>query len=271
LLLFRAEGKEEMKNPRTYGKEPFTVAVIHGGPGAAGQMQLVAKELSKRYGILEPLQTATSIDGQLHELHLILEKYGTSPLTLIGHSWGAWLVYLYASQYPASVKKIIMIGSGPFEHRYVSQILDTRLRRLNEQEKKQWNTLINDLNTPQIHDKNKPFSLLGTLALKIDSYHPLDSPIPKVEYRYDIYQKVWAEAERARRNGTLLKQGKQIRCRVVAIHGEYDPHPFLGVKEPLTAVIRWFKFILLTQCGHYPWIEKEAQHDFYKIINDELC
>ena len=101
-----------MKNPRTYGKEPFTVAVIHGGPGAAGQLQLVAKELSNRYGILEPLQTATSIDGQLHELHLILEKYGTSPLTLIGHSWGAWLVFLYASQYPASVKKIIMIGSS---------------------------------------------------------------------------------------------------------------------------------------------------------------
>jgi hypothetical protein len=27
-----------MKNLRTYGKVPFNVAVIHGGPGAAGEM-----------------------------------------------------------------------------------------------------------------------------------------------------------------------------------------------------------------------------------------
>lgn len=268
--LFQKEGTLEMKNPRTHGNEPYAVAVIHGGPGAAGQMQSVAKELSSKYGILEPFQTALSLNGQIQELHLILEKYGTAPLILIGHSWGAWLVFLYAARYPVSVKKIIMVGSGPFEHRYVSQILETRLRRLNEQEKKQWNTLINNLDNPQIHEKNKLFSLLGTLAMKTDSYDPLVSSINGIEYRYDIYQEVWAEAERARRNGTLLSQGKQINCPVVAIHGEYDPHPFAGVKEPLTAVLRPFKFILLKKCGHYPWIEKEAQHHFYKIIYDEI-
>jgi pimeloyl-ACP methyl ester carboxylesterase len=264
------EGTEEMKNPRTYGNEPYTVAVVHGGPGAAGQMQPVAKELSNRYGILEPLQTASSLHGQLQELHLILKKYATAPLALIGHSWGAWLVFLYASQYPVSVKKIIMIGSGPFEHRYVSQIFDTRLSRLNEQEKKHWNSLISDLNNPQTPDKNNTFSLLGTLAMKTDSYHLLVSPTTEIEYCYEIYQKVWAEAERVRRDGTLLNKGEKIHCPVVAIHGEYDPHPFAGVKEPLTAVLQSFKFILLKKCGHYPWIEKESQHDFYKILYDEL-
>ena len=29
-------------NPRTYGDAPFRVAVIHGGPGAAGEMAPVA-------------------------------------------------------------------------------------------------------------------------------------------------------------------------------------------------------------------------------------
>ncbi|MCL4543887.1 MAG: alpha/beta hydrolase, partial [Chloroflexi bacterium] len=35
-----------MENLRTYGKPPFRIAVIHGGPGVPGGMAPVAKELS---------------------------------------------------------------------------------------------------------------------------------------------------------------------------------------------------------------------------------
>ncbi len=54
-----------MKNLRKYGKAPFKVAVIHGGPGAPGEMAPVARELSSVSGVLEPLQTATTIEGQI--------------------------------------------------------------------------------------------------------------------------------------------------------------------------------------------------------------
>jgi len=36
-----------MENPRKYGNRPYEVALVHGGPGAAGEMAPVAKELSK--------------------------------------------------------------------------------------------------------------------------------------------------------------------------------------------------------------------------------
>ena len=77
-----------MNNLRKYGIGPFSVAVIHGGPGASGSMAPVAKELSLACGILEPLQTSASIEGQLQELLAILKKQGDFPITLIGHSWG---------------------------------------------------------------------------------------------------------------------------------------------------------------------------------------
>ena len=35
-----------VKNLRTYGEAPFNIAVIHGGPGAAGEMAPVARELA---------------------------------------------------------------------------------------------------------------------------------------------------------------------------------------------------------------------------------
>ncbi len=53
-------------NPRRYGSSPFSVAVIHGGPGAGGEMNAVARELGAGRGILEPLQTAHSLQTQNH-------------------------------------------------------------------------------------------------------------------------------------------------------------------------------------------------------------
>jgi len=46
-----------MKNFRKYGKPPFRVAVIHGGPGAGGEMAPVVRELASDCGVLEPIQT----------------------------------------------------------------------------------------------------------------------------------------------------------------------------------------------------------------------
>ncbi len=38
-------------------------AIIHGGPGVPGYMATVARELASDWGILEPLQTVTSLEG----------------------------------------------------------------------------------------------------------------------------------------------------------------------------------------------------------------
>jgi len=80
-----------MNNLRKYGNGPFTVAVIHGGPGAPGEMGPVARVPSPIRGTLEPLQRSASIEGQLEELQTILITNGNLPVTLIGHSWGAWV------------------------------------------------------------------------------------------------------------------------------------------------------------------------------------
>jgi len=56
------------ENVRRYGKAPYLVAVVHGGPGAAGAMAPVARELGADRGVLEPLQTAMTVDGQVDEL-----------------------------------------------------------------------------------------------------------------------------------------------------------------------------------------------------------
>ena len=73
-----------------------------------------------------------------------------------------------------------------------------------------------------------------------------------LEIRGDIFQGVWKEAARLRTSGELLALGTRIECPVVAIHGDCDPHPAEGVREPLSRILPDFRFITLENCGHKP-------------------
>lgn len=73
-----------------------------------------------------------------------------------------------------------------------------------------------------------------------------------------------------RKSGQLLEIACKIRCPVVAIHGDYDPHPAAGVREPLAKVVQDFRFVLLEKCGHKPWAEREARDEFYGVLEREL-
>ncbi|MCI0493481.1 alpha/beta hydrolase, partial [candidate division KSB1 bacterium] len=254
----------------TYGNKPYSIAVIHGGPGAAGEMLPVAKTLAVHWGVLEPLQTATSIDGQLEELKSVLETNGDAPIQFIGFSWGAWLSYLCAAKFPGLVSKLILVGSGSFDEKYAPKIQQTRSNRLNKEDRKKYDSLLKLLNDQTAENKNETLQQLGALCVRADTFEPIDSETPTIDFRADIFQSVWQEAAALRRSGKLLEWGKKIQCPVVAIHGDYDPHPAEGVREPLAAVLNNFRFILLKNCGHKPWIERWAKDDFYRILEDEL-
>ncbi|MHC5059942.1 MAG: alpha/beta fold hydrolase [Planctomycetota bacterium] len=260
-----------MKNLRKYGKAPFSIAVIHGGPGSAGEMVPVACGLSSGWGVLEPIQTATSLEGQVKELKTILEKNGDLPVTLVGFSWGAWLSFIVAADYPEIVKKLILVGSGPYEKKYAARIQDIRLSRLSEKERTEFESIFRTLDDPATEDKNAVFTRLGALASKADAYDPERNKSEQIDCRADIFQSVWADAAELRSSGKLMKLGNDIKCPVVAIHGDYDSHPAEGVQKPLSAILKSFRFILLKNCGHKPWIERWAKEDFFRILKDELA
>ncbi|MFC1900072.1 alpha/beta fold hydrolase [Chloroflexota bacterium] len=262
-----------MKNLRKYGKSPYTVAVIHGGPGAPGEMAAVARELSLLTGILEPLQTKSTLEEQVEELKEVLEESSNIPIILIGHSWGAWLAYILTARYPALVKKLILIASGAFEEKYAVSIMTNRLSRLSEDEREEVLNLMVKFENPGDEDMDKLFSRFGEFMIKTDSFSllPVDNVDKEVlKTDYDINQTVWKQAHEMRISGELLEMGKKIECPVLAIHGDYDPHLAEGVEAPLSRVIKDLKFVLLPKCGHYPWKERHARDAFYDILKQEV-
>lgn len=265
------------QNFRTYGPPPYLVMVVHGGPGAGGEMAPVARRLSAARSVLEPIQTATTLDGQVEELREVVESAaGQAPVTLVGYSWGAWLVWLLAARYPGLVKKLILVSSGPFEPAYVEQLAATRQSRLTAAEREEFNQILQKLSTPggEGSSPDELMARLGQLSAKTDGYLPEmidDQPGDSAGVHGNIYQAVWEAAAAMRQDGRLLRLAAQIRCPVRAIHGDYDPHPAEGVRKPLSeAGLPDFRFTLLTHCGHTPWNEKEAREDFYAVLEEEL-
>lgn len=263
----------EVPNPRKYGTAPFSVAAVHGGPGAAGEMAEVAGRLGLKRGVLEPLQTALSVDGQVEELRAILEGNGDLPVSLIGYSWGGWLCVLLSARYPRMVGKLILVSSGPFEEAYAAQVWETRMSRMNESERSEFTRAVEILGDPEAGDREAALERLGALAAGADSYDPLpeESEEPNgVAANPDVFARVWPEAAELRRSGELLRRAKGIDCPVVAIHGAYDPHPPEGVKEPLSRVVKTFRFHLLEKCGHQPWRERWGRTPFFSLLEREL-
>lgn len=257
-----------MGNLKKYGNPPFAVAVVHGGPGAPGEMSPVARELSSGVGVLEPLLTAASVDGQLEELRAVLEENGRLPLSLIGFSWGAWLSVIFTAHYPTYVNKLILLSSGPFEEKYAANIMKTRLQRLRKGEGREAKALYEAMTSSALSRDN--LTRFGQLISKADSYDPLPDESHPSPVNPEVYRSVWDEASKLRNSGRLLETARLIKCPVVAIHGDHDPHPADGIKHPLSRAIKDFRFVLLQKCGHYPWRERNARDKFYRILNAEI-
>jgi pimeloyl-ACP methyl ester carboxylesterase len=259
-----------MSTLRTYGSPPFAVAVLHGGPGALGSMAAVARTLAAEWGVLEPLQDGLSIGAQVEELRAMLDQHADPPVMLVGSSWGAMLGLIFAAQHPALVRKLILVGSGPLDARYAAGISETRLGRLSDEERHQLDALVTTLDDPAVADKSATLAAIGALSARADGFDPIPASAEEVDVRYEVFQRVWAEAAELRAGGGFRELARRVTCPVVAIHGDYDPHPAAGVRDPLAAILPDFRFISLERCGHEPWIERHAREEFYRILRDEL-
>ncbi|WP_320053201.1 alpha/beta hydrolase [uncultured Acetobacteroides sp.] len=231
-------------------------------------MKPVAEALSADFGILEPFQTKASIDGQIEELRQQLISNADLPAVLIGHSWGAWLVFLFASRYPALVKKLILVGSGSFENKYNQNLMEIRVQRLNKGDRADAEALM-----VQLSNENSDVKVLerfGKLMTMADSYDYLPDLDCSVVLNLAIHTSVWKEAAQLRDTGELVGCASKIKCPVVAFHGDYDSHPMVGVEQPLSERLSDFKMVKLAKCGHTPWNEKYAREEFFRLLKFEL-
>lgn len=218
-----------MKNVREYGNTPYRYLVLHGGPGAPGCAAGLCRGLSEKAGVLEHLQKSHNIEGLFDEIKSIIEEYSLNKIVLVGHSFGAWLALLSAEKYPQFVSKVVIIGCGPLETKYLPELIQAREKRNGDN----YCALPNSSNDMLYFDEEQHKALMKEIG-------------------------------EMRENGELLERVLKITCPVIAFHGTYDPHPVRGVSEPLESKLSNFRMITMEQCGHDPWKEVYARDEFFE-------
>lgn len=252
---------------RFYGTAPYKVILVHGGPGAIGSLKGFAEELSKRLkiGVVEALQSQYTVDELVEELHEQISENCSEKAVLIGHSWGAWLVAFLAEKYPEIVRKIILVGSGPLEDRYVPEIGERRTQNLSEENRPIFERLVNNCATDEDMRKiPKVFEQSDNFCLENRELHCADRTDS------EMHNVIWSEAAKLRSAGELLKVFKRIQCPICLVQGAQDPHPVRGVTIPLQENNIKCQTYVLEKCGHSPFMERYAREEFYRILAEIL-
>lgn len=254
---------------RKHGKGPYNIVALHGGPGAAGSAFGLAILIAKEFGVLEPMQSKYTIGELEEELMEQMEENCSGKVILVGHSWGAWLAGLFAERYPDKVEKVILIGSGPLDECYVSQIGECRKENMSSEEAEEFDQILRWLEDG-FGEKNECLRRLGEICDRADGYQEEEALKDEADVNGDLHDKIWKEAVRLRKSGKLLERFGRISCPLVLIQGAADPHPVEGIIQPLKDRNVVIKTYVLDQCGHTPWREKYAREGFARVLFSEL-
>ncbi len=263
---------------RQYGNSGPLVVLLHGGPGAPGEMATVARYLSGRFRTLEPLQRASgrtrlTVAQHITDLHNVLKQTRrTETIRLVGFSWGAMLALTYAARHYENIDCVILIGCGTFDEHSRKVYRDNMdINTTNDDRKRIEKIEVRLRKENDKYKRNELFGELGSIYCCIQSYKlygHCDNDI--LHFDEEGFRQTWADAISLQQQGIQPAEFANIRAPVTMIHGDDDPHPGKMIYKSLAPFIRNLQYIGLPRCGHKPWTERYAKDDFYKLLTNKL-
>ena len=148
------------------------------------------------------------------ELMEQIEENCSRKVILAGHSWRAWLAGLFVERFPDKVEKVILIGCGPLDEAYVSQI--GKRRNMSSEEPEEFDQILRQLEKG-FGEKDEYLRCLGEICDRADGYQEEKYLRDKAEVNGDLYKKVWKEAAGLRKSGKRLERFGRISCPLVLI------------------------------------------------------
>lgn len=257
---------------RTYGDSGPQVILLHGGPGAAGYMAPVARELSDSFRIVEPFQRRReyeplTVQRHIDDLHDVVAAYGSDEQpAIVGHSWGAMLALAYVAQHPDVARCIVLVGCGTFDSAARDYLQATVASRNNPQLGSRLRRLGREIQDPDVR-----LCVLGRLLEPLYIYDSLaDATDETEEYDRVGHDESWRDMLRLQKRGAYPSAFAGIPVPVLMLHGDWDPHPGRMTLATLQPHLPQLEYIELKNCGHYPWREREARASFYEALRDWL-
>lgn len=263
-------GWQDGSRMTSYGSEGPAVIVLHGGPAAFGEADLLAQALSddfKTYAPWQresgdkPLTVAQHVDDLLCLIGTLFK--GVCP-ALVGESWGAMLALAYAAEYPDTIASVILVGCGTFDTASRQKMNEIIQQRMSEEMRARLSRL-----EEEIVDPEEQIMAWVDITKPIYHYSPIQSSTRPFE-RFDLkgHDETWQDMMRCQEEGVYPQAFAVIKVPIIMLHGDYDPHPGRMTRDTLRKTIPHLEYREFEKCGHNPWLEKGAKEDFLAVLHE---
>lgn len=253
---------------RRYPGAGPAVVVLHGGPGAPGSAEGLARGLGDAFDVYEPLQRRAD-DRPLTVMRHVADLLGVvrdldegaSP-ALVGSSWGAMLALAFAAAHPDRVSRVALVGCGTFDLRARARMNSILDRRIDRALRRRLEAAYEDLDDPD--DRLAAVGRLIEPVYAVDHLPADDTEALPCDDRG--HSETWEDMVRRQADGTYPAAFTAFDGPVLMLHGDHDPHPGPMIRDSLFPVLPQLQFIELERCGHYPWRERGAREAFFGFL-----
>lgn len=249
--------------------------VLHGGPDfdhryllpeldqLSDSLRLIYYDQRGRgSSALDVEPEAVTIESEMEDLEDLRAYFGLETVAVLGHSWGGLLASEYAIRHPQRVTHLVLMNSAPLSHDDLVRFRSGRqTREAAELEKMkalaatpryQSGDLKADAEYYRLHFRaalRKPEhvdQIVGRLRL---GFTPA-SIVKARAIEFRLYDQTWSSSQY-----DLLPKLAGLRIPTLVIHGEHDFVP-LECDEHIADAIPGAKLVVLSECGHFPYLER---------------
>ena len=273
-IYFDVEGSGYVPQGATMVKRPVLFAV-HGGPGSDhSDLKPWLTPLTEYYQIVyidqrcngqsERVDPATCTFEQLaDDIEALKDYLGLEKISLLGHSFGGMIAQVYATRYPQSLDKLLLICTAPSKEFYtealafakrigtpeqlavIPELFEGNIR--DEQHAIKWWDLCYDL---YFHHKDEQV-MMETGNRPIGSLEVANYTFKHLMPKYDVRESI-----------------KSLTMPTLIVSAKHDWITPATQGEVMHKLIQGSQFIVYEQSGHMPFIEEH--HKFIQDVTSFL-
>lgn len=269
---------------RLIGSGRDTIVIIHGGPGFSsgyfghdldalaatgrGHALLFYDQRGAGRSTLVKDSVGVSAPRYAEDLEAVRRHFKFEKLTVLGHSWGAGVVALYAAQYPGRLGRIVIVGGIPLTAQGLAAFFggvrarrdSATLRRMN-----QWEARLeaNPEDLTACRESNalffRPFFVdtTGATLRRIDFCG--DAP-PARRNSLVVNRYTWASLGAYDWRPVM----QQVAAPTLIIHGEREVIPMEYARE-WAATMPNGRLLIMRGLGHFLYVEDPVR--FFSAVD----